>query len=198
MLAADSTGVTVWDCDDAFQARLLSTDRRDVTSLEWSPDGQQLLSRNKDDELNVWDLNSYPKYRVFSVGGHLQTMKKGYESAAWRLHDNQTVATVSATDAALSLHDAVTGEQTERRTPGVEGRIDWCPDHERFAVRDDSAGSSRILIIDSAGDMQAILRQEGLVPDRSYRQIWSPDGRRLAVVGKYNRELRIGNLGCRG
>ncbi len=170
-IATDSRDGTarVWDANtgkELFRFRHYRSEELVLNSVDWSPNGDQLLVMGG--VLNqIWDLSAQPLKLI----GH----SKGLNNALWS-PDGNKIAT-SSIDNSARIWDASSGElfRTLAHPEAVEDLV-WSPDSSRLITADQN-GSIRVWEIDA--NTSSILP---FPKGNHYNSLaWSPDGDRIVA-----------------
>jgi WD40 repeat protein len=141
-----------------------------VTSVAWSPDGQQIASASRDGTVKIWNLAT----------GECQTLEghsHGVTSVAWS-PDGQQIASASG-DRTVKIWNPATGEcQTLEGHSGWVTSVAWSPDGQQIA----SASGDRTVKIwnPATGECQTLEGHSGWVTSVA----WSPDGQQIASASE--------------
>jgi WD40 repeat protein/serine/threonine protein kinase len=168
--------------------------------LAWSPDGQRLASAgiqaqdtsdppvvvyssNTPSTVKIWDL--VRRRELFTLQGHPRSVT----SLAWS-PDGTRLASANG-DRTITIWDAATGKErcTLRGHAGPGASINcvaWGADGTRLA----STSADGLVLVWDVGTRQVVRTLRGHHGD-VLSATWSPDGTRLASVGKGDKAVRI-------
>jgi WD40 repeat protein len=149
-----------------------------ILSLDWHPDGQQLLSSSDDGTLKLWDVQTGTCLRTF------QEHQKPVWRAVWS-PDGQQIASCSS-DHSIKIWRVETGDclQTWQAHHNTVWSVDWSPDGKKLASGSDDQ-TIRVWDVES-GQCVGLLVVEGYW----VRCVaWNPDGSTLASASS---DQRIG------
>ncbi len=170
-IATDSRdgSTRVWEAADGvelFQFRNNQAGESVLNSIDWSPQGDRLLSMGSIYN-QIWDLSTQPP----NLLGHLE----GLKAAGWS-PDGQYLATASL-DGTARIWDAK-GDLVRILELGqaVED-LSWSPDSSQLATTSQE-GEVRVWQVDS-GASREMPRPDGY---RFSSLAWSPDGERIAAT----------------
>jgi WD40 repeat protein len=198
-IATDSRDGTarIWEANsgqELFSFRNNRSEEAALNSIDWSPDGDQLLVMGS--VLNqIWDLSVQPPQLL----GH----REGLEAAAWS-PDGGRIATASL-DGTARIWDAARGEMLQTLShPGGVQDLTWSPDGKQLATADQS-GSVRVWDIDAESYTELSNHDE----IRFSSLAWSPGGDRIVASSQPDQvsliwevntgktiELEQGDLSC--
>jgi len=164
--------ITVWNMRTG--ARLAEMDHGGLTrALEWSADGQRLVSGGNNGIVRIWDAKTGRAERTFSGTGTVYAVALS--------PDNKTLA-VGTTGNKAELLDVSTGA-VKRTFPakGESGRLlKFSPDGRLLAIgsaqSDDTPRDSRVWSLDEDGSLDLSTSTSAVAFD------FSPDGRQLLCV----------------
>jgi len=152
---------------------VLSGHTDEVLDIDWSPDGDRIVTASRDDTAKVWDATSGELIATFS--GHNDYVT----SASWK-PDGTLIATAGV-DAIARIWDPATGEQLfvfSEHSGGIK-TVAWSPDGKSIATASDD-GTARIWDAESGGGAILIAEHDGPV----WSVAWSPDGSKVATAGQ--------------
>ena len=145
-----------------------------VTSVAWSPTGNQIASGSLDNTIKIWDV---------STGKELKTVASGTSLAiAWK-PDGQRLASCSS-NATIKIWDSNTGQLLQEypgQNTGDAQSITWSPDGKLIATCSRVADAIRIWDTITGKELNTL---------KGLSITWSPDGQRLAS-GSWNRSIII-------
>ena len=178
--------VRVWNAanGNSIQTYLGHTDR--VQTVLWSPDSMSVASAGDDRTVHVWNASTGTLQHIYS--GHTDHVL----GLAWS-PDGTRIASASA-DKTVQVWDVVTGRNlfTYRGHSDYVFAVAWSPDGKRLAT----GGNDKVVQVwELAKDTKGNFLTSFLFSNRgsfAYRGhtgcvnaiSWSPDGRRIASVGK--------------
>jgi WD40 repeat protein len=191
---AQGNAVTLRDPATGQKIRTLAGHNESVKSIDWSPDGRQLVSGDEHRELRIWDLQSPPRPTAIATGGRLQRL-------SWDA-DSNTLVAVAAADLATTRWGGVDGKPVEiikTADSDVKDEGVLSPDR-RFVARlsgnqvstSSVTAKPTITVRDAhTGAIQSIWRAEEPFGVLTYKWLpheselnlsWSPDSSRLAIL----------------
>jgi len=162
------TNILVWD---TASGKLLHEwpAKNPVWSLNFSPDGERLLSAGWSSDVSIWKLNGHAPPQILS----------GHQLHVWSAifsGDGTTIATTSS-DQTVRLWDAVT-LNPKSILHGHDSEV-WCaafsPDGHLLAT----GGKDRNVLLWAA---TAVHPPDDLPHDKDFRPLFSPDGKWLVTV----------------
>lgn len=192
LASASSDGtVRLWTLESGVSRVLFQSANRDrVTSVQYSPDGSQLLTTHYEERVcRIWNVADGRCVRTW------RELAYPVRSARWSPDGKRVAVCAAEFDNSAKTEVVVWGVetgQTELRLDGHERGVQclaWSPDGTRIATgsEDDTVRLWEL----ERGDCVAILR------DSQYwfcSLAWSPDGRTLAA-GNADRRLRTWTVG---
>jgi WD40 repeat protein/tetratricopeptide (TPR) repeat protein len=192
-LGAENGIITVWDAGSG--AELVTFQAHDgVMSVAFSPDSRRLVSGGGDGTIKVWEA---------STGNRLATLC-GHEGGVWDvsfLPDGRRVASVG-NDRTVRLWDTEMGTPTFT-LDGAEYAVAFSPDGKQVASCAPYPAPGHVSLWDSETGAEVLtLRQESVtLPIAPIA--YSPDGKRIAVIGTKEVTVRDAASGrvmtrCRG
>ncbi len=172
----------LWDAATGQQLRDLQGHTAPVTTVGWSPDGNQILSGSADGSLKIWDAVSGKEKRALK--GH----SGGVTCVAWGPDGQEIVS--SGRDATVKVWDASTAQELRslKAHTGVALCVAWNPQANSIA----SGGADyQLKIWDTTASQEALILKEQSGPITCVA--WSPDGHR-AVIGSAKSTANIWDL----
>ena len=173
-MTAEVGTIRVWDTS---QQELIKAwtghDGENIWTVDWSNNGQFIVTGGADSLLRLWDAHSYEQSQSFS--GHSDTILDVNISP-----DDSRLASASS-DMTIRIWDTQTGE-TERVLSGHLGAVNavsWSPDGSKIV----SAANDGLVIVWDAisGDiLQTFAGHSASVLDAD----WSPDGTLIATASE--------------
>ncbi|MEJ7591185.1 MAG: WD40 repeat domain-containing protein [Planctomycetaceae bacterium] len=167
--------MVLWDPTKEQPERILRGHSGRILEVDWSPEGQQLVSSDDAGEIKIWDLTV-----PFSSPGF--TIDSPVQALSWR-DDNQTLVVVHESDQASSFWNALSGKKLSVMPPISEGQGLWSPDRQRVAYYEDGETAQIRVVNAERGEVHAI--RLGVPGEKIAKLAWSPDGRLLAI-GKFS------------
>jgi WD40 repeat protein len=173
-IATDSRDGTarIWDAatgTELFRFRNNQAGESVLNSIDWSPQGEQLLTMGSIYN-QIWNLPAQPPNLI----GHLE----GLKAAGWS-PDGQRIATASL-DGTARIWEAASGELL--RTLDHAGAVEdlaWSPDSASLATAD-QGGTVRVWRVDS-GASSEMPNADGY---RFSSLGWAPDGKRIVAASE--------------
>jgi len=184
---AVSTGavVTVWDPLGDKRLNQLVGHIEVITSAAWSPDGEQLMTADRSQEIRIWDLAAPSQPLAFATGVPLDRI-------SWE-PDSDTLVTIAATDLSSSHWNASAGTHLKTAKPnipetGTSGLLS--PDRCRIAYFSGPVEQRAIVVCDTqSGAIESLWRAiDSFAP---IEFAWSPDGSQLAITAKSEAYLTL-------
>jgi WD40 repeat protein/serine/threonine protein kinase len=169
--------VTIWDpIADQTVDKLIGHVER-VNSLDWSPDGDQLVTTDAISEIRIWDLRT-------RVATHQIVTGRPLERLTWQA-DGETLISVAASDLTSSVWQAKTGKLIKSETPRGDDGEDMgkkvSPDRQLIAQFTRDGDQRKITIRETAtGAIHSIWRPHDSFEPNRYS--WSYDSSKLAIA----------------
>lgn len=168
----ESCGLFVLDAADGATILHIDAYTSPARSLDWSPDGETVLSAHEDGMVMLWDISGGSESGRLS--GHTGVVRDAVFSP-----DGRLVASASE-DETIRIWDVATGleQRMLRGHSGFVRSLDWSPDGNRLVSGGDDA-LPRVWDVEK-GETLFVLpgHTENIVI-----VTWSPDGLRLASQG---------------
>lgn len=168
---------TLWDADSGRLRRTLHGHSRWVTGGAWTADGQSLFTASADHTVRRWEAGSGREERVF----------RGADLPLWSLAASRDGAVVVAVDSQARWHqwDGVSGELLRtvvQHTNGLGGQVSLSPDG-RWLMASANPSGAGVWDLKDGRKVLDLAEALGGFPRNIRAGAFSPDGRRLAVVG---------------
>jgi len=171
VVSARDTVLVLWDLTTGRELRRFHGHKHAITSVAFAPDGSRIVSGCQDQTVRVWDVASGAT--VLTLPG----MK-----AALSPDGKRIVATAAADSQAVTVWDAITGEEQLTVRHGGRGdhvrAVAWSPEGARFASCG-SYGDVRVWDAQTGSKSLRLLGHRGLVLSAAF----SPDGSQIASGG---------------
>jgi WD40 repeat protein/predicted Ser/Thr protein kinase len=167
-VAGTNSGITIWDTATGKLAREWPT-KNPVWSLNFSPDGRELLSAGWSSEVSVWRLDDRSSRQIIS----------GDQFHVWSAvfsEDGATIATTSS-DQTVRLWDAAT-LSPKSILHGHSSEV-WCAAFSPKGKLLATGGKDQNVMLWS---LAAAHPQNELPHDKDFRPLFSPDGKWIVTV----------------
>ena len=180
-LGGDNTAL-IWDTDWKQVELTLSGHTKSVNSVDWSPDGVQLVTASLDGTARIWDTQTGEELQVLE--GH-----EGRVNIALWSPDGTQIAT-AGDDGTMRIWDAQTGEviRNIEANAGSLGSLVWSPNSKRLITGHED-GSIRIWKAETGELLETVRGHQGIISDLK----WSPVDDRV-VSGDGQGTIRIWNM----
>jgi WD40 repeat protein len=159
----------VWDAVTGEQIHTFSEHTDWVWSVDWSPDGDRIVTSSRDGTIKVWDAHSGEL--IHTLSGHTDWVKM----VAWS-PDGTKLATASD-DHTVRTWDSEAGEELLNLTGHTNWvwSVAWSPDGGKVVTAGED-GTVRIFNA-GTGEEELSIPLTGAV----WRAMWSPDGTQIAT-----------------
>jgi len=175
----------VWDALTGGQFAIYRGHTDIVTTLAWSPDGNNIATGSADGTVRLWHVATGKQTYVYR--GHQASVN----SLGWS-PDGQRIAS-GASDKTVQILDAVSGNHlfTYRGHTGVVSSVSWSPDGKHIAS---GSWDKTVQVWDTlTGNVLYTYRgynvhaaqldpSKGVLPDLIFVVAWSHNGKRIAAV----------------
>lgn len=160
--------VEIWDAENGEEIQQMTHSEKTVYSVQWAPDGSQLLSLDEDGLLKIWDTETWETVRTFDEAVNVAEWSA---DGLWLATLDPVLKIWHVEDFSVAVQESIEGDW-----------LHWSPDGERLAVKQtddnlaiyDTATLSLILMLDSSRDQIITFA-------------WSPDSTMLATVTREKR-----------
>ena len=177
--SADMT-IKIWD---VTTGKVLKDYEDVVTSVGFSPDGQQLASGSGDNTIKIWNV---------TTGKVLNTLKghKGYVRSVGFSPDGKQILASGSDDDTIKIWDVTTGKvlNTLKGHEGTVRSVGFSPDGQQLASGSND-NTIKIWGVTTGKVLNTLKGHEGWV----YSVGFSPDGKQLAS-GSYDKTIILWDL----
>jgi TolB protein len=178
---------------DGFNEQVILDSKQPLMSPAWSPDGQKLAYVSFESgrpEIFIQE--------VFSGQRQAVTKYPGLNNApVWSPDGRYLAMTLSKTgNAEVHVYSLRTGKLSQiSQHPGIDTEPNWSPDGRKLVFTSDRGGRPQIYMVNMNGaERGSRPRRVTFEGEYNARGVFSPDGRRLAMVHGERGQFRIAVL----